>query len=76
MGTNLLHTDEWRAYQVPRRSIDLIFLTTLWSMRGILCGNGRSPISYDNAPHWYCMRSHNRSSGSPSGRDSFDGGQG
>ncbi len=54
MRTNLLHIHGWVSCQVPRHSIDLIFLTTLWSKLGILCGNGRSPISCDNAPPWCC----------------------
>lgn len=54
MGTNLLKTTGWVSCQGPRQSIDRISPTTLWSKPGILCGNGRSPISCDNAPPWSC----------------------
>lgn len=54
MRTNLLHINGWVSCQVPRRSIGPISPMTLWSKPGILCGNGRSPISCDNVPHWCC----------------------
>jgi hypothetical protein len=54
MRTNLLNPTGWVACQVPRQSIGRIFPMTLWSKPGILCGNGQSPISYDNVPPWCC----------------------
>ena len=54
METHLVNPHGCAACQVPRQLLVLTCPTMSWSKPGVGCGNGRSRISCDNAPHGCC----------------------